>query len=104
MAVSIWNVDDAGNLSAEPRSFSALLVDTVAPRRLAKRDWKSSAKCTSNSTAREGRRINRRAGPAPTSGLARFFGSSVYPFRILATGVYGESLRAETVVKNRFLL
>lgn len=25
MAVSIWNVDDAGNLSAEPRSFSALL-------------------------------------------------------------------------------
>lgn len=31
VAVSIWNVDDAGNLSVEPRSFSAVLVDTVAP-------------------------------------------------------------------------
>lgn len=31
VSVSIWNVDDAGNRSAEPRTFSATLLDTVAP-------------------------------------------------------------------------
>lgn len=31
IAVSIWNVDDAGNRSAVPSSFSATLLDTFAP-------------------------------------------------------------------------